>query len=522
MYKVLIVDDEPLARIGLQKTINWSQYGFEIVGDAEDTDSAIQLYNEFKPDVIITDIYMEPVDGLNLIETLKNINKDLEFIVISGFNDFNYAQTAMKFGVSCYLLKPIENDDLVSSLISLKEKLDKRYRINRIVSEYNEKQSEAFLFKLLASNDSIEEKNRFISKEGNFFPKTKRYVVVSMLFNDFSKAEDSPNELTAFLQIISKRILSENKQLSLSTCLKSNNVVLVIFENEKNILTWEESLKAISKEFTSSCGKQLTIGVSSISSGIEELSKAYMQSRVMFKEVSNSIENTIMSYTPIANTSTKNSPDFSSEQAVALLEAIMLNKLELANEIINSYFEQAKNFHPLALDDVKYTIINVAIYIISRYITTPEMIEMVFNRPVHPAKEIYNMASVEEIHLWISEFIKKLMDNHLPNNYSEYSLLIQNAIKYIMANYAGNCDINQVANQLYVSPGHLMRKFRQETGKTFLEYLTEYRISIAIVLLQSGSYKTYEVSTMVGYTTTKYFSKVFKRITGKNPKDFMN
>ncbi len=522
MYKVLIVDDEPLSRIGLQKTINWSQYGFEIVGDADDTISAIQLYNKFKPDVIITDIYMEPVDGLTLIEKLKKLNNDLEFIVISGYNDFNYAQKAIKLGVSFYMLKPIENDDLVSSLISIKENLDRKHKINRIVSEYTDKQNEAFLSELLTSNDSVEEKYRLVAREGYYFPENKRYVVVSMLFNNLSETEDATKDLKTLLQIISKRILSENKQPSLYTCFKNNSFVLVILENKKNKLKWEESLKSISKEFTSSCGNHLIIGVSSVATGIAELSKAYIQSRIAFHQVQNSDEGIIMSYTPQTNTSTKSSPAFSSEQAGALLEAIMLNNPELANEIINSYFKQTNNFHPLVLDDVKNTIINIAVYIISRYTATNEMTEIIFNRSINPAKEIWNMTSVEEIHLWTTDFIKKLIDNHLPNDYTKYSLLIQKAIKYIMSNYADNCDINMVAKQLYVSPGHLMRKFRQETGKTFLEYLTEYRISLAIILLKSGNYKTYEVSTKVGYTTTKYFSKIFKKITGKNPKDFLN
>lgn len=113
MYKVLIVDDEPLARIGLKETVNWIQYGFEIAADADNAITAMELCRKLQPDVVITDICMEPISGLELIENLQKENLFPEIIVISGYSDFAYAQTAIKFGVSTYILKPVEDEESV-------------------------------------------------------------------------------------------------------------------------------------------------------------------------------------------------------------------------------------------------------------------------------------------------------------------------------------------------------------------------------------------------------------------------
>ena len=192
------------------------------------------------------------------------------------------------------------------------------------------------------------------------------------------------------------------------------------------------------------------------------------------------------------------------------------------SKIIDTYFEQIRLLDSVDLDELKNTIINMTVYINLHYIRTPEMMQMIFNRIVHPAKEVWDMEAIEEIYDWLTNFINVLMNNKQVKDFSAYSPLIQNAITYIMSNYAKDCDINMAAKRLYVSGGHLMRQFKQETGKTFLEYLTEYRISLSITLLQSRNYKIYEVGEMVGYGNTKYFRKIFMRITGKSPKDFIN
>ena len=170
MYKVLIVDDELIARIGLKKTINWAQYGFEVAADADNATTAMELCRKLRPDVVITDICMEPISGLKLIENLQKENLFPEIIVISGYSDFAYAQTAIKFGVSTYILKPVEDEDLTDALEKLKEKLDKKRKTSRALAEYSSIQREAYLAELLTAGQEIQNIYARICKEGFRFP----------------------------------------------------------------------------------------------------------------------------------------------------------------------------------------------------------------------------------------------------------------------------------------------------------------------------------------------------------------
>ena len=522
MYKVLIVDDEPLARLGLRETIDWSDYGFEIAGDAEDAASAVELYQKLKPDVVITDICMEPVDGLTLIEDLQAYNKDLEFIVISGYSDFQYAQRAMKYGVSTYILKPIENEDLTAALETLKDKLDHKRKTRHSVEEYTDRQKEAYLAELLTSGNGIESVYDQLCREGFHFPEDKNYMVVNMQIENLSK-EEYQKHLIVRLQKIARDRAAADKRAVLSTTLKNSHLVLIIFENkqEKNIP--EHLIQNIMSDFTDQTDKYVTAGISNIMNRVHLLPLAYAQSEKALKSKGNAAPNKLIRYSvKLEEKVPQQIPVFSRRQNEELIEAIILSKRKTVAKIIDSYFDQIRALDAVDLDEVKNTIINLTVYINLHYIRTPEMMQLIFNRIVHPAKEVWDMETTGEIYDWLTSFIDTLMNNKQVKDFSAYSSLVQNAITYIMSNYAKDCDINMAAKHLYVSAGHLMRQFKQETGKTFLEYLTEYRISLSITLLQSRNYKIYEVGEMVGYGNTKYFRKIFMRITGKSPKEFMN
>ena len=140
MYKLLIVDDEPLIRKSLVSTIDYNAIGFSVVDDADNGVSGIDAYKKYKPDVIITDIRMNVLDGLKMIEEINRIDTgNCQFIILSGFNNFEYLKSSISLGVAEYLLKPIKNDELIKVLIKIKEKLDKKHAEQEAISDLNEK-----------------------------------------------------------------------------------------------------------------------------------------------------------------------------------------------------------------------------------------------------------------------------------------------------------------------------------------------------------------------------------------------
>lgn len=130
MLKVIIADDEPKVNLLLQKIVDWEKLGYQIAGTANDGERAFQLIEEEKPDVLMTDIRMPGVDGMELIRRAKELRPDLVFIVVSGYRQFEYAQTALKYGVTDYLLKPVNAEELTQLLIRIREEEEKKKRLD--------------------------------------------------------------------------------------------------------------------------------------------------------------------------------------------------------------------------------------------------------------------------------------------------------------------------------------------------------------------------------------------------------
>ena len=124
MYKILIVDDEPIIRLGLRKSLRWEDYGFEIKDDAEDAYEALELCGKNSYDIVFIDIRMPEIDGLTFIEKLKSLNHNSYFVIISGYSEFEYAKKAVDLKVFGYLLKPIQRDELEETVKKLKIQLD--------------------------------------------------------------------------------------------------------------------------------------------------------------------------------------------------------------------------------------------------------------------------------------------------------------------------------------------------------------------------------------------------------------
>lgn len=519
MYKVLIVDDEPLARIGLKETVNWVQYGFEIAADADNATTAMELCRKLQPDVVITDICMEPISGLELIENLQKENLFPEIIVISGYSDFAYAQTAIKFGVSTYILKPVEDEDLTDALKKLKEKLDKKRKTTMALTEYTLIQKEKHLAELLTADSKIQNTYQRVYDEGFRFPEDLPYVASVMRIVSPGMEPVKPQQLISALNKAAKSQIDSSECSAMSTILNNGLVVVILFDSERDKA--EQIIRWISGDFSSQNRVSVKTGISNTARGISALPQTFAQAYNALKRGPVPDPGKMIPLKPMDEKG-KTDIFLFQEKNRELTEAIILRNQERVSDIVETYFHEIRGMKQEHIAEIKNTVANTAVYILSHYLKTPEMMQLVFHRNVQPTSEVWKMESVDDILQWLADFVDTLMKSRISKELASYSPLVQNTIHYIMTNYAKNCDIDEISKHFFVSSGHLMRQFKQETGKTMLEYLTEHRIAVATVLLESRRYKIYEVGEMVGYPNTKYFRKIFQKITGKSPKDFMN
>lgn len=519
MIKVLIADDDFWTREGLKSTIDWKTLGFTIVAEAEDATSAYKLYKQTNPDVIITDIRMKQTNGLDLVSKIHYENKNTEFIVLSGYSQFDYAKRAFENGSSAYLLKPINNDEFVKALLEVKEKINKKCELK---SQLNLISDELLQLKIVFYNDIINKgfkDSEMTAKASKFgIDMFAPYVLINteisrMAVSDFETA----NKLHEHIIESFRHFSSKTQLIDYWTYSQTN--VLAMMKCADNMAPAEEIFIPLQEYFYTRTGKYLTIGISSVYDNIANLKDAYLESveALSFKSLygNNAIifyENTISKKTqPVDITSSV------TENIITAIFAVDYNKaIELSQEI----FERIRNYEHVDINDLRNAIAEtISIIVRSIYKDKQGMME-VFSDSFRPFAEIQNCGTINEIQDYFNSFLNRIFEN--PNVYLEcsYDSQVQQIIAYIVQNYSQPLSVESVASVYHLSNSYFMYIFKKETGKTFHAYLTDYRIKMACQFLKKRNYKIYEIAAMVGYNNPERFAKVFKTVTGYTPSQY--
>lgn len=393
MLKVLIADDEPKIRRGLKNSIDWSELGIEVAGEAEDGEIALSLAKEIKPDILLVDICMPFLNGLEFISSLKGFLPDSIVIVITGHDEFAYAQQSIKLKVFDYLLKPVEKEHLYSVVSNAKDELIQLHQKNKYIS-WAEQQ--------LKKNYPLL-KERFLDEwiRGNI-------------------AGSEAEEQLEFFKL----------------GLNQGSGMLIVRLAERY------NSGDISREWDR---QRILFAIHNI---VDELVKACTP-HVIFRDY----RDNIIVLVPVADVSYWN---------------------ELPGKI-SSMVEQY----------LKQVVI----------VAQQKMTGGILNAPDAYSKLAAEIAREEN---WTP--VVMLAKSYIDANYSKEELTLQ-----------------AVADEFKISPAYLSRLLRQEIGISFIDYLTQVRISKAMSLMEDPFIKMYEVAERVGYSSQHYFSTAFKRVTGISP-----
>lgn len=273
---------------------------------------------------------------------------------------------------------------------------------------------------------------------------------------------------------------------------------------------------AIKDQFSMVSDQTVSIGISRSYNDITNISEGYREAKeALFHRATSGDSIIDITNKPAGNLDVLSVSD---EEIDTIVTAIKEVNYSGVFSVLETIFERIEK--SVDLEAIKDTISAMTAMVLRNIFKLSELIVDVFGYPLHPFSEIQKFDTISEIKQWVWNVFNKLFEN--PNIYLQctYHPEIQQAIATIMRNYASALTIEVVANDLYISPSYLMFLFKKETGKTFNTYLTEYRVQKAIEFIKTDKYKIYEISTMVGYNDANYFSQIFKRITGKTPKNY--
>lgn len=481
MYKVLIVDDEPWVAYGIAHLIDWQAIGFEVIGEAYDGVTALQLITEHTPHVVVSDIRMPGLDGIQLLEQLKEQQLDVEVILISGYSEFQYAQQALRLGAFDYLLKQVEAEQLLGTLNRMKERLhDKQQSLRQIDLFLHD------MFELLEPSSGITI-GTFADNKG-----------ISMNYADFRVISCQLTGTRFLLLSTIEKMFAEINMLYLRTGLQQWAILINYDEtsNTENFLDYLSELMKLVQY----------VGISSRGTSDTLLAQLYQESDIALSSAVFYQHNQLMQFKP-------SEPDQQDSKMVLQIEvAIKERDYTQISSLLGRWKQRCKE-ERTAVDRL-VMVYNQFISLLLKYyrssIDFMELEHLSFDQFVR------TYGSLDGLFARLEALFEQTNDKeaHISNDQA------QKIIAFIDDSYTEDILLGTLAKQFNLSIGYLSMLIKKETGKTYSEYVTEKRLALAKELLGDPTASINEIVQKVGYKDYFHFNKLFKKHFGITPSKY--
>ncbi len=528
MYKLIIVDDEEEVRQGIIDKIDWASFNFEVIGQAENGREALDIIEENVPDVVITDICMPLMDGLELAGVIRDSYPTVKLVILSGFDEFKFAQQAIKHGVADYILKPVLPKDINELMLKLKTRIDQeiaekedRDKLRQHYIESLPILKDSFLSSLLTgthdAGEIAEKSGEFgLHLQGEWFVS----AVISVDSESLNKSHDPELMKFAVLniaqEIVARRSVGEaffydNAPVIIAglSCddKKSayNRIYLVLEEIRQNV---EKYLKLT-----------VTAGVGGMFGCLERMKESY-RSALTALEYKLVLEGNKVIFVDDLEPESTEVIVLDEKKERALITSIKFGSEPDVAESVDALFRD--------IEGVKASIRDYQIYFIEVFAVLSRLakalrldIEGVFPSQSGMYVEIGNFNNMDEVKAYVKSLSLKLMDQISGRMVNSTQSLLEKAKAYIDQNYQDpELTVQKLADSLFISASYLSLIFKKEAGQTFLKYLIGVRLAVAKEQLRNPDTKVTEVAEKVGYPDVSYFSYFFKKNFGISPREY--
>ncbi len=532
MLKVMIVDDEFYFREALKISLLWGELGLEICGEAKNGKEALQKIQNLNPDITIVDINMPIMDGLEFAKKVKEREINTKILILTGHSEFSYAKQAVSLGVCNYLLKPVNEDELINCLCEMKADIEKEVNIKVEVEKLKEQVKEnipllkeKFLNDLVQGNSVIRSEevfNKIKYLKMNMLSEYYQVAVIEIDYDENQKWIDEDMQLWIFaIKNITEEILQEHFKFEM--CYDSNDrlcIILCLNGDEEDSLIEDKFEKVrilVEKYFKFS----ISIGIGNRKRDIFDVTSSYKESIIALKNKLTVGINKVILYSFVDDLEIKFNL-FTAEHRSQLLLSMRTGNSEEIKMILTNIFNdvRGKNIHYEILLVVCVEIVSVCMEIIAEMGISFK--DIYPKNELNVLEEVQLKQSIDEMEGWVNGIFSDAVEYINKNKSTKASQLIEKVKKYILDNYQDDeLDINKMAKSLFVNYGHLCFIFKRETGITINEYLTKFRIKKAKELIDSGNQLVVGVAKKVGYADANYFGKCFKKYYGLAPSKYI-
>ena len=502
MYRLLLVDDEPIIREGLKKLITWEEFGIEIVGQAASGTEALAKIRTLSPHIVITDVAMPNGNGIELIQQASELPDPPQFIVLSGYNNFDYVRSAMKAGAINYLLKPVNSDELKLTVSSTTDVIDTHIAQKQQYDQTLYRLRHDTLKRLLMNQITLRELRDRSHLLGLSFDCPNMCVG---LIRSYSGRPDE-RTLMSCIQFAEKYFESRLPCVEIYSCIDPYLSLAFIIKYNYSVNIYQDIQKTLDDCAHSMCVDLHLPCVSAI--GMEVSSH-----RNLCTSYNCAVEH--LGPRPLLNCAFPTIDLRQPAQNIAqLLCHTSFSKFRNGlTSIVAELFLETQT-----LDYAKYLAINL-IDSVAQYADSDDISSESLQRMRLSAhSSIYRTVSIDTLRDSVILFFETRWSKQKHTILPTYSHAIRFAVRYLNENYQEqSLSLKTLANTLHLNAAYLGRQFKSETGAFFTAYLTELRIQKSIELLQTTTLKTSTIGELVGFSTESHFFTTFKKTTGHSP-----
>lgn len=496
MYKLAIVDDEDAIRNGLASIVPWSELGFEVVDTFEDGRDIIEYLKFRDVDIILTDIMMSHLHGLDVARWVHENRPDIQVVVLSGYSDFLFAQKAIKYGVKQYLLKPTKINELKESFTNIRTQLDAKESNVSQLAVFHKLYRNHILDRLFSEPDNqtiIEDIFSYLGCKGKV--SAYRYIVAVIGIEDMHAHQDAD----IYMKGLIKAYRSEPDHFVISTHFDDKIISLILspirMSKTSAKAAAERVLGEVSVQLVNLFGVQYHIENILVFDNYTAISNEGIQNTLFEANkqlFNNSDKNDIETY----NKMNALSNAFKDKNIGEIREILVYDEVDMnASEqfrrmsfsliiMIRGYY-QKKNIVPESLLDAT----------IYRKIMCSHIVE-------------------------IKDYVYDMLDQLESDMHASALSVLDDIINYVPAHLEQKITLADIADEVHLHPAYISRLFKEKTGENFSDYVIRMRIEKAMELLSRRECKVYEIADMLGYKDIQHFYKTFRKITGVSPSTY--
>lgn len=534
MLKVFLVEDEIIIRNGVKNNIPWEQEGFTFVGEAGDGELAWPLIKQTKPDILITDIRMPFMDGLELSGLVRKELPDTKIIILSGYSEFDYAKQAINLGVANYLLKPISGEKLLEAVKQVADIIREERAQTLLVEQYrlengeNVKVEKIRLFEQIVAGTAT---TREILDRGELLEldlAAPFYTVLLLKLVDSGESMDSSAQVMEASEKVDEAIMKNPEYFAVERGLEGL-AILMKSEEERQAGTQLMNLeKEIQEILTQYPEVSYFGGAGETVQRMRDIRRSYIGASKAFASRFFTEKNRFLTVEQIRELKPAGMKDMSLKS----VDASKINRKLVEDFLKSGLEEETKNFVEEYFKNIgheNYESLMFCHYlIVDMNLCASHFLESIgIDSALLPAqcRDVREFADTLQCEEGMISYVTKLFTETIrlrdKSSRNKYMELITAAQKIILENFQNNeFSMNQAAAMVNLSPGYFSTLFRQETGVSFVEHLTGIRLEKAKALLMCTNMRSSEIAYEVGYKDAHYFSYIFKKVCGCTPKEY--